>query len=432
MTASSHHPASLDVPVDVYSALAHEWDAIGTGPKARHAIEAWGGLCPALVDFKSPAELIATIGQMGDPARSCALLADLLVLAATDNLATRAVLQAVLPGLRSAAKRQWQPASTGPWGSLDEVHIDAVSMGWEAIHVHRGERYHRPAAVLVSDVEARLRQSRDRWCKQTSSTIGLATTPAETTQSGPDAAFSAERQATTIIADALHAGVLDAAQAAVTFAVGVVGYTISDAGRLVGMQHKNPYRAVHRARGALRAWTSDPSDVTTTGRLVTRQRLSSPQRGFSRPTRSGAGAVRAQPSGPTAIAESPEDPGMHPLLLTPVDAARQLGISRSKLYTLIKGGQIDSVRIGTARRIPYIELVDYVERLRHHDTGSEGTTNWPAESQIRLGPSTLRPAFAASRRDLELGRGGPTDHQLNAEHARPGAMNATPIRKEGT
>lgn len=123
---------------------------------------------------------------------------------------------------------------------------------------------------------------------------------------------------------------------------------------------------------------------------------------------------------------------MRPLLLTPIEAARQLGISRSKLYTLMKGGQIDSVRIGTARRIPYIELVAYIERLRHHNTGSEAITDWPAQSQIRLGHSTCQPAFATMRRDLQLGPGRPSDHQLNAEHPRSGAMNATPTRMEGT
>lgn len=53
-----------------------------------------------------------------------------------------------------------------------------------------------------------------------------------------------------------------------------------------------------------------------------------------------------------------------PLLHKPDDAARILGIGRTKLFELVAGGEIESVQIGTARRIPHRSLEDYVERLR--------------------------------------------------------------------
>ena len=48
------------------------------------------------------------------------------------------------------------------------------------------------------------------------------------------------------------------------------------------------------------------------------------------------------------------------LLLTPIQAARALGIGRSKLYELMKEGAIRSIRIGTCRRVPRKALEEFV------------------------------------------------------------------------
>lgn len=55
---------------------------------------------------------------------------------------------------------------------------------------------------------------------------------------------------------------------------------------------------------------------------------------------------------------------MHKLLLTPEEAAKALSISRSKLYELLASCEIESVRIGTSRRIPTLALDEFVERCR--------------------------------------------------------------------
>jgi excisionase family DNA binding protein len=52
------------------------------------------------------------------------------------------------------------------------------------------------------------------------------------------------------------------------------------------------------------------------------------------------------------------------LLLTPEEAARAIGLGRTKLYELLRMGAIESVQIGTARRVPVDALHEYVERLR--------------------------------------------------------------------
>ncbi len=55
---------------------------------------------------------------------------------------------------------------------------------------------------------------------------------------------------------------------------------------------------------------------------------------------------------------------MDKLLLTPEDAARALSIGRSKVYELLRGGQLDSVLIGASRRIPTEGLVAFVAAQR--------------------------------------------------------------------
>jgi excisionase family DNA binding protein len=55
-----------------------------------------------------------------------------------------------------------------------------------------------------------------------------------------------------------------------------------------------------------------------------------------------------------------------PILLTPTEAARALGIGRSKLYELLQADVLGSVHIGASRRIPADALSDLVNRLRDH------------------------------------------------------------------
>jgi len=52
------------------------------------------------------------------------------------------------------------------------------------------------------------------------------------------------------------------------------------------------------------------------------------------------------------------------LLLTPAEAAEQLGLGRSTVYELLATGELESICIGRARRIPRDALDGYVARLR--------------------------------------------------------------------
>lgn len=51
-----------------------------------------------------------------------------------------------------------------------------------------------------------------------------------------------------------------------------------------------------------------------------------------------------------------------PLMVSPTEAARLLGIGRSTMYELLKIGAIPYKRIGADRRIPFVALKAYAER----------------------------------------------------------------------
>ena len=57
-------------------------------------------------------------------------------------------------------------------------------------------------------------------------------------------------------------------------------------------------------------------------------------------------------------------------MLYPVDeAARQLGVGLTTIRALIKAGDLRSVKIGRARRIPADALQEYVQRLDVEQNG---------------------------------------------------------------
>ncbi len=52
-----------------------------------------------------------------------------------------------------------------------------------------------------------------------------------------------------------------------------------------------------------------------------------------------------------------------PLLLSVEEAAIELRIGRSRMFDLIRTGEVLSVKVGGLRRVPYDSLRAYVDRL---------------------------------------------------------------------
>jgi excisionase family DNA binding protein len=58
------------------------------------------------------------------------------------------------------------------------------------------------------------------------------------------------------------------------------------------------------------------------------------------------------------------DVDMTKLLLTPEEAAKVLGIGRTKVYELMLTNALGSVKIGACRRIPADSILTFVDGLR--------------------------------------------------------------------
>ena len=53
-----------------------------------------------------------------------------------------------------------------------------------------------------------------------------------------------------------------------------------------------------------------------------------------------------------------------PIAVRVPDAARLIGLSRSRLYELMKRGEVEYVKVGGATLIPYAGLRAFIERQR--------------------------------------------------------------------
>jgi excisionase family DNA binding protein len=51
------------------------------------------------------------------------------------------------------------------------------------------------------------------------------------------------------------------------------------------------------------------------------------------------------------------------LLLRPEEAARVLGLGRTKVYDLMRSGSLRSVKVGNSRRVSMAALADFVDQL---------------------------------------------------------------------
>jgi len=52
-----------------------------------------------------------------------------------------------------------------------------------------------------------------------------------------------------------------------------------------------------------------------------------------------------------------------PILYTPVQAARVMGISRAQVYKLLKNGSLSSIHIGRSRRISKSHVTQFIQSL---------------------------------------------------------------------
>ena len=80
------------------------------------------------------------------------------------------------------------------------------------------------------------------------------------------------------------------------------------------------------------------------------------------PTTSVAPALEELPGVPDIPRSSQE--ALYTTAITPDHVARQLEISRARVYELMATRELPSFRIGRSRRVWLVDLVDYIRRRR--------------------------------------------------------------------
>jgi excisionase family DNA binding protein len=336
-----------DRPVNVLATINAHWLRAAQSPGGQDPIAVWRRRCPRFDDYHSAAEVVATINQHGYPDRSCALLADLLMVADGDPFAQLAVLQALLPGLRRVVRQRWRTAAGGgPWPSQEDLAADAVSAAFEAISHRAGQTHTRPARLILRRVERRLRTIHDAHRRDITRAVPL-TPHSEIAAVGDHAE---EEHFATELRRAVHAGRLDPATAALAFRIAVLGEPAAAAGRqdcLDLEQTRNNLRHVLDVlAGATRADQptdrSRPAVTTSTEEVHLVASIHHP-------------GDHSRPEPSTAVPL--------PLLLTVKQASQLLGLGRSTLYELLDAGELRSVKRGASRRIPLQEIHGYIDRL---------------------------------------------------------------------
>lgn len=126
--------------------LDAEWERLARCQTARVAVRRWRGEWPALGDAEDLAELLDSGRSQQERAERLRVLA---ALAPIDELAARALLQALMPGLVRLGNEHRAR------GGIDEV----IGLAWERIRTYPTTRSGSVAGNVILDVRKTLRRS---------------------------------------------------------------------------------------------------------------------------------------------------------------------------------------------------------------------------------------------------------------------------------
>ncbi len=310
--------------LDPWTSLQRHWEQQARSAHGSVILD-WAARAPGLANFDSPLEVTATIRSLGDPERSWALLADLLIVAHLDSLAGEAVLVALIPGLRAASNRRWRIAKgAGPWCDQFELDMDTITAAWETINRAAGQRHERPSRLIIRSVERQLRTRHEAHCRTANRSVALI--EADNTSISRLADQDTVHHAVAVV-QAVRRGLLDPTSAALVYRVAVGGEHLGSVARQLGVGVRRARLLLARADNQLNGRPRRRTDTTPT--------CNSPQ----------------------------EDSPVLPLLLNANQAAQLIGVSRTTVYDLIDAGALQAVHRGRSRRIPLWAVYEYVDQL---------------------------------------------------------------------
>lgn len=245
-------PDLRDRPID---RLVADWEARARSPEAVVALRRLAQAEPALdrSDWRDLEDLLCWLRgarSCGEREEAAAVVRAMLRAADVHPLVPRAVLQAVVPGLVSVARRlSW--GAGGDWEDPAAFFTDCVCTAWEVIVEWSGDDRAYPVLDVLSAVRCRLRRQlvRQRRARQQLvlgfEVASLPTVPWQRGQSDLDELARA-------IGDLEDAGA-DPGDTAVLYAHRVLGYSISELSRRTGRSRRHLGQRRDRAAHLLTA-----------------------------------------------------------------------------------------------------------------------------------------------------------------------------------
>jgi hypothetical protein len=240
-------------PIRPIDAMAAEWNSVSRTSASREAARRLGAAEPivaslAAADLGSLVQALrdARFGERG--VRSARVIQAMLRSQGVHPLVPRAILQAVVPGLVTVARRlSW--GAGGDWEDGGTFFADLVSTAWEVIVAWSGED--RPYAVLdlLSAVRCRLRrQMLHQRAQRERTDLGLHADDPLVGVSGPG---SSDLDLLAAAIDDLSGNGLDETDAAVLYGSRVLGFSISELSRLTGRTRRHLSERRRRAEQQL-------------------------------------------------------------------------------------------------------------------------------------------------------------------------------------
>lgn len=143
----------MNTGIGVLRQLDLEWERIADGVTGRRSVRRWGAGEPLFAGIQSLRQIVDRANERGHPDESDAMLLVLLRHAATDDLAARTVLQAMMPAVKNLTSKF---STCGAWCAEETAAVVVAAM-WERIRSYPVDRRPRKvAANLTLDTRQRV------------------------------------------------------------------------------------------------------------------------------------------------------------------------------------------------------------------------------------------------------------------------------------